>query len=282
MKITVRESCTLFDLLLEKLKPVSKSRVRKLVKNGHITLGGVPVSRVDRELKPGQSIEIRNPRREKTGTPFPILYEDNWLLVVEKPAGVLSMNKEDDKTDTFLFAVNRTLRQRPRNRKRAYLVHRLDREASGVMLFAFSPEIKRALQANWEKTEKLYFALVEGRPPQKEGTMQSWLVEDRSLMVRSAPKSPKAKYAVTHYRILKERIGYSLLEVKLETGRKNQIRVHLSDLGCPIAGDRKYGAKGNPIHRLALYAFSLAFDHPVTGKRIHIRLPLPKAFEISG
>ncbi len=282
MKITVREPGILFDLLLDKLKPISKSRVRKLAQNGHIFLDGEPVARVDRVLQPGQTLEIRNPRKEKTSAPFPILFEDNWLIVVEKPAGVLSMNKEDDKTDTFLYAVNQALRQRPRNRKRAYLVHRLDRESSGVMLFAFSPEIKRALQENWDKTEKLYYALVEGRPPQKEGTIQSWLMEDRTLTMRSGPKSPKAKYAVTHYRVLKEHPAVSLLEVKLETGRKNQIRVHLSELGCPIAGDRKYGAKGNPIHRLALHAFSLSFDHPVTGKRIQIRLPLPKAFEISG
>jgi 23S rRNA-/tRNA-specific pseudouridylate synthase len=173
MKITVREPGILFDLLLDKLKPISKSRVRKLAQNGHIFLDGEPVARVDRVLQPGQTLEIRNPRKEKTSAPFPILFEDNWLIVVEKPAGVLSMNKEDDKTDTFLYAVNQALRQRPRNRKRAYLVHRLDRESSGVMLFAFSPEIKRALQENWDKTEKLYYALVEGRPHKRKARFKA-------------------------------------------------------------------------------------------------------------
>jgi 23S rRNA pseudouridine1911/1915/1917 synthase len=146
------------------------------------------------------------------------------------------------------------------------------------MLFAKTPEIKEALQMNWGKTEKLYAALVEGRPPRGEGTLKSWLLETPALKVHSGPKGPGAKYAVTHYRKLKEYSKHTLLEIRPETGRKNQIRAHLSEMGCPIAGDRKYGAAGNPIRRLALHAVGLSFIHPVSGERIKLESPLPTEF----
>lgn len=281
MKIVVEKPCVLMDLLLEKIQTNSKTKIRNLVKYGNVTIDGAIAQRVDLEMQAGQVVEIqRSKRASNSALPFRILFEDQYLLIVEKPIGVLSMSKYEDKSDTFLYAVNQALRHRPPQQRRAYLVHRLDREASGIMVFAFSPEIKRAMQDNWDKTEKHYYALVEGRPPQKEGVIKSWLREDRIFKVYSCPEGPNAKYAVTHYRQIKEYSKYTLLEVRLETGRKNQIRVHLSEMGCPIVGDKKYGAKGNPIQRLGLHAFSFAFDHPVTGERMKFQISAPKSFEL--
>lgn len=144
------------------------------------------------------------------------------------------------------------------------------------MLFAKTPEIKEALQRNWSHTEKLYYALVEGHPHRKEGTIKSWLKETSIHKVYSCPKGPRTKYAVTHYRQLEEYPRHALLEIRSETGRKNQIRAHLSEMGCPIVGDKKYGATGNPIRRLALHAVALSFTHPVSGKRIRVESPIPK------
>jgi 23S rRNA pseudouridine1911/1915/1917 synthase len=281
MKIVVEEPCVLMDLLLEKIQTHSKTKIRNLIKYGNVTIDDVAAQRVDLDMQTGQVVEIHHPKRTPDrALPFHILFEDQYLLVVEKPIGVLSMSKYEDKSDTFLYAVNQSLRHRPPNQRRAYLVHRLDREASGIMVFAFSPEIKRTMQDNWDKTEKLYYALVEGRPPQKEGVIQSWLREDRIFKVYSCPEGPDAKYAVTHYRAIEEYSKFTLLEVRLETGRKNQIRVHLSEMGCPIVGDKKYGAKGNPIQRLGLHAFSFAFDHPVTGERMKLQISKPRSFEL--
>ena len=138
--------------------------------------------------------------------------------------------------------------------------------------------LQEKLQRNWNDTEKLYYALVEGHPPEKKGSIKTWLRENRIHKVYSAEESGHAKYAVTHYRVLKRYRHYSLLEIRLETGRKNQIRVHLSELGCPIAGDRRYGASGSPLRRLALHAFSLSFTHPVSGERIILQSPIPRVF----
>lgn len=283
MKIEVNETRILLDLLLEAIQTHSKTKIRNLVKYGNVTLDGVRVERVNLEVQAGQVIEIAHPKKaSERNLPFHILYEDQYLLVLEKPIGMLSMSKYEDKSDTFLYAVNQSLRHRPPNQRRAYLVHRLDREASGIMVFAFSPEIKRAMQDNWEKTEKLYYALVEGHPPQEEGTIRSWLREDRVFKVYSCPEGPNAKYAVTHYRQIEKYPKHALLEVRLQTGRKNQIRVHLSEMGFPIVGDKKYGAKSNPIQRLGLHAFSFAFDHPITGERIKLQISKPKSFDMKG
>lgn len=275
MKIQVKEKATLFDVLCDKLRPASKTRVRKLIKHGAVILGGETLRVPDRLMMPGQTILIK---RSAPVPPFSVLYEDPYLIALEKPPGLLSIGTGKEDSNTFYRAVNRYLRLRSNGRERIFIVHRLDREASGIMLFAKTPEIKEALQTSWGRTEKVYTALVEGRPPQREGTLKSWLVETSALKVHSGPRGPGAKYAVTHYREVKEYSKHTLLEIRPETGRKNQIRVHLSEMGCPIAGDRKYGAVGNPIRRLALHAVALSFIHPVSGKRVELESRLPEAF----
>ena len=280
MKIPVHENIVLLDLLREKLGIASNTRIRKLIRFGGVTLGGVPVERPDLVLLPGQVVEVRRSKpvdRQKAA--WTVLYEDPHLIAVEKPAGLLSISTETEKADTFYRAVNRYVELRSRGRERIFIVHRLDREASGVMLFAKTEEVKRRLQKNWHHCEKRYSALVEGHPAEKEGTIKSWLREDSFHNVSSCDGGPHAKYAVTHYRQVKAGARYTLLDIRLETGRKHQIRVHLSELGSPVAGDKKYGAKTNPFRRLALHAYSLTFVHPVSRERITVVSPAPKAFE---
>jgi RluA family pseudouridine synthase len=274
MKIQVKKKNTLLDFLLEKLRPASKTKIRKIIKHGGVLLSGDVINRADYSLLPGEIIEIRRPA---TPALFPILYEDPYVIALEKPPGLLSVGTGKENSETFYKAVNQDIMIRSHYRERIFIIHRLDREASGIMLFAKTPEVKEALQKNWSETEKRYCALVEGHPLEKEGTIKSWLKES-PIQVYSGVKGPHAKYAVTHYRKIREYPKHSLLEIRPETGRKNQIRVHLSVIGCPIVGDKKYGARGNPIRRLGLHAFELSFTHPVSGKRIRLESPIPKAF----
>ena len=273
MKIPVKEKSTLFDFLLDKLRPASRTKIRKLIKHGGIVVSGKRINKPCHLLYPGQEIEIHRPAPP---SPFPVLYEDRYVIALEKPSGLLSVGTGGEHSDTFYRAVNQYLQLRSSHKERVFIVHRLDREVSGIMLFAKTPEIKEALQRNWKDTEKMYCALVEGHPPVKEGTIKSWLKENSTHKVYSCPKGPHAKYAVTRYRQLEEYPQNTLLEIRLETGRKNQIRAHLSEMGCPIVGDKKYGATWNPIRRLFLHAVVLTFTHPVSGKRIRLKSPMPK------
>jgi len=176
--------------------------------------------------------------------------------------------------------LNEHLRERsPDKRERVFIVHRLDRETSGLIVFAKTETAKRRLQDNWDKVAKRYLAVVEGVPGKNEDTIAGYLNESSTLRVYEGRSSKSAKYAVTRYRILKKSRGYSLLEIDIETGRKHQIRVHLSGIGHPVAGDKKYGAATDPLKRLALHAHRLSFQHPATKKDMHFESSLPRAFE---
>jgi 23S rRNA pseudouridine1911/1915/1917 synthase len=278
MKFPVRKECALFDFLQANIS-ASGTKIRKKIKHGDIRVNGQVVLRPDVLLLPGQTVEINRPTLP---APFPVLYEDLCLIAGEKPPGLLSISTDRETSNTFYRAVNHYVQLRSQGKDRIFIVHRLDREVSGVMLFAKSQAIQEALQRNWSTAEKRYSALVEGHPPEKEGCIKSWLKENRIHKVYSCPEGPHAKYAVTRYRERKRYPRHTLLEIDLETGRKNQIRAHLSELGCPIVGDRKYGAADNPIHRLALHAFSLTFTHPTSGERITVKSPVPRIFEELG
>jgi 23S rRNA pseudouridine1911/1915/1917 synthase len=280
MKIVAGTGGTILELLQARHPGASKTTLRAMLRHGRVTLDGRPVVRPDQAVAAGQEIEISPARAPAPEPPCRILYRDVHLLAVEKPPGLLSVARDPVADDTFYRRINDWLRDASAGRERVFIVHRLDREASGIMLFALSQPIQESLQRNWATTEKFYWALVEGRPPEDEGTLRSWLREDRTHRVRSVPRGPGARLAITHYRVRERGRGRTLLEVGLETGRKNQIRVQLADAGCPIVGDRKYGARTDPIHRLGLHACRLAFTHPVTGERIRLRLPLPSAFRL--
>ena len=279
MKRIVKISQNLFDFLHTEFGYTSKTKIRKLVKNGTIKLDGIEITRTGIHLLPGQTVEIHHfDQSNVPATPYSIIYEDHDLIAVDKPSGILTMGSEREKTKTLLFTLNHYLHSRSNRKERAFIVHRLDREASGILLLAKSPEIKRTLQNQWIETEKIYYALTEGHPPETNGTIDNWLRENRFGKMVSCEENPGAQKAVTHYQIVKEYKDHTLLQVQIKTGRKNQIRVHLSDLGCPVIGDEKYGAKENLQDGIGLHAFSLCFSHPRTGKRIRLKSAMPERF----
>lgn len=280
MRITVAADGLLFDLLREKFPEASQTTLRKMLRHDRVTLDGTVMHRADSPIRTGHVIDIAFGRETAVRPPCEILFRDDHLLAVNKPPGILSMGRGQPGEDTLYRRLQTFVHATSGGRDRVFIVHRLDREASGIMLFALSLLVQEKLQGSWPSTEKRYWALVEGSPPQEEGTIQSWLRENSAYKVYSAPEGPDSKLAITHYRVCKTGPARSLLEVRIETGRKNQIRVQLSDVGCPIVGDRRYGARTDPIRRLGLHACLLAFTHPVNGERIQLQLPLPGVFRV--
>ena len=208
-----------------------------------------------------------------------ILYEDKDILVVDKPAGLLTVGTPTNKTRTVQYILTDYVRKGCRkSRNRVFVVHRLDQWTSGVLIFARSEQVKECLQAQWKDTAKIYLAVVHGTPAQKQDTITSYLAQNKAYVVYSTTDATKGKIAHTAYKVLKETADFSLLEVQLLTGRKNQIRVHLADRGHPIVGDRKYGRPGDVRKRLALHAKSICFKHPTSGKQMTFETRVPGYF----
>lgn len=208
-----------------------------------------------------------------------IIHEDDDILAVEKPSGLLTMGTGKDKTRTAYFILTDYVRKGyAKSRKHIFIVHRLDRDASGILVFAKNIRAKQRLQEAWEKTKKKYLAVVHGRLKKKKGTISTHLAENKAHVVYSTPDTAKGQLSHTAYRTLKETKAFSLLEIDLLTGRKHQIRVHLSELGHPIVGDRKYGKGDEGKIRLALHAKSLSFKHPSTGKLLTFTTDYPDYF----
>ena len=209
-----------------------------------------------------------------------ILYEDAALVVLDKPAGLLSMGNEKERTRTVYRMVSDYVKAREPG-GRIFIVHRLDRDTSGVLVFAKNERMKRALQDHWEALvqQRGYVAAVEGDLPEPEGTVRSYLRETATHLVYSGPRGKEGREAVTHYRVLARGKGFSLVEVTIDMGRKNQIRVHMQDLGCPVAGDRQYGAQSDPMGRLALHAHVLRFTDPRSKKTLELKASLPLGFQ---
>ena len=208
-----------------------------------------------------------------------ILYEDNDILVAVKPSGLLTMGTDRDKSRTLFALLTDYVRKGySKSAKRIFIVHRLDRDTSGVIIFAKSMEAKLKLQGQWEETGKKYIAVVHGRFEKREGTITSYLAENKAHLVYSTPDASKGKLSHTSYRVLKDTREFSLLEVNLLTGRKHQIRVHLADIGHPVLGDDKYGKGKDKNKRLALHAGSISFLHPSSGKRLTFETGFPEYF----
>lgn len=209
-----------------------------------------------------------------------ILYEDRDILVVDKPPGLLTIATERDKSNTAYFILTDYVRKgSARSRNRVFIVHRLDREASGLLVFARNEEAKVRLQGQWDETEKKYLAIVHGRCGKASGIITSYLAENRAHTVYSTTDAARGKLSRTAYRVLREANRFSLLEVDLRTGRKHQIRVQLADSGHPIVGDRKYGRGDTTSKRMALHAHSLSFRHPFTGRRLTFTAKPPGHFK---
>ena len=257
-----------------------KGRVTQLLRMGRIAVNGAAVTRHDHAIGPADTLALL-PRAaapadvSRPGCRVPVIHFDDNIIVVDKPAGLLSVATETNTTDTAFTRLRQWLEQ---NRGgRPFVVHRLDRETSGLLLFARSAEMRDRLQAGWDHVSKIYLALCSGVPHPPEGTIDSYLEEGDDLKVRVRPREGGgAKRAISRYRALATRRGITLMEVALETGRKHQIRVHMASLGCPVAGDRVYGSGEGP--RMALHAWKLAFQHPGTGHDMAFEAPPPSIF----
>ncbi len=225
------------------------------------------------------SHENRGARIKRLSHGIAVLYEDKEILVVDKPAGLLTVATEHEKIRTAHSILSEYIRTGcGRCRKRLFVVHRLDRDTSGVLIFAKSEEAMYRLKERWKETEKKYLAIVHGSPEKKSGTITSYLAENKDYTVYSTTDSTKGRFAQTVYTTVRERKGLSLLEVVLLTGRKNQIRVHLAGIGHPIAGDTKYGKGDDRLPRMALHARSITFNHPFSGKKLSFESDVPDLF----
>ncbi|MFH1019315.1 MAG: RluA family pseudouridine synthase [Pseudomonadota bacterium] len=219
------------------------------------------------------------PAKKRQPRGLPILHEDQDILVVEKPAGLLTIGTDREKSRTAHYLLNDYVRKGdPKSRHRVYVVHRLDKDTSGLLLFAKSEQAKQYLQEHWEDTDKHYLAIVHGRLTPKEGTITSYLAENAAQKVYSTPDPAKGKLSHTAYKVLRESKGLSLVDIHLLTGRKHQIRVHFAEKGHPVAGDKKYGNTPLVCRRLALHARSLSFIHPHSGKEMRFEIGMPEEF----
>jgi 23S rRNA pseudouridine1911/1915/1917 synthase len=267
------------DELLRFLRSsLKKSRKAKsLLSNKQVLVDGRIVTQFNHPLYPGSQVELKS---ERIDAKMPtIVFEDDDIIVIDKAAGMLSIATDTQKENTAYSLLSRYVKTQNQTNK-IFIVHRLDRETSGLMMFARSANVSRTLQESWRKNilERTYVAVIEGILPKTAGTIQSYLEETKSLLVHSTKNPEHGLAAVTHYETLKHNSRYSLVKVNLETGRKNQIRVHMQDLGHSVVGDKKYGSAVNPIGRLALHALVLAFIHPSTGKHLRFETEIPRQF----
>lgn len=280
-ELEVHEETTLLPFLLGQVKGKSRNAVKSLLTNRQVLVNGKVSTRHDVVLTPGTRVTLLPPDDfAPPDLPFPICYEDDALLAIEKPAGLLSVASDKERQRTAYRMVSDAYRLKDPS-GRLFVVHRLDQDTSGLLLFAKSMEVKEKLQKNWDSLvkERGYLAVVEGRPPEEEGMVRSWLRETKTHLVYSVDAPCKdGKEAITEYRLVKTNGTYSLLELYLQTGRKNQIRVHMKDLACPVVGDKRYGGSKSPIGRLCLHAHRLTFTHPVTGQLVTLKSRKPRDF----
>ncbi|MFD2210789.1 RluA family pseudouridine synthase [Virgibacillus halophilus] len=278
----VKDPILLLPFLLEVMPNRGRNSVKSILKRGQVTVDDHIETKHDYRLHPGQTIAILKNKaaaKENILVGMTILYEDQDLIVIHKEAGLLSIaTLKEKKMTAYHQLIEHVRREHPQNK--IFVVHRLDKDTSGVMMFAKNERTKQALQRSWRESVKkrTYVALVEGKVSTKNGYISSWLKETSTHLMYSSPTNNGGQHAITHYKVLQSNQHFSLLEVQLETGRKNQIRVHMQDLGHPVVGDKKYGSKHNPIRRLGLHAKTLSFIHPTKGKQLTFEAEVPKTF----
>ena len=279
--LEVKENTTLLPFLVDNLRKMSRDNVKSLLRNKQVTVNSQPVTQFNHELRPSDKIVITGERLADgiLLRNMKIVYEDEHIIVIDKNAGLLSMASDNEKYLTaYNILSNYVKLQKPSNK--IFIVHRLDRDTSGLMMFARSEKVQSRLQKDWQNmvTARTYTALVEGEVTEPEGTIKSYIFESKALMMHSSQNPAKGDLAITLFKTLKTNKDYSLLSVTLKTGKKNQIRLHFREMGHSIVGDKKYGATGNPIGRLGLHASVLAFIHPVTGKELRFESRVPAKF----
>lgn len=276
---TVEKPAGLLEFLFSVQPAKPRGKVKSEMEHGLVSVDGKAVTKYNFPLKIGQTVRIGTytPKFVKTEiSGLDIIYEDDELLAVNKPAGMLAIANEKERDMTAYHLAMEYVRAK-NSHNRIFVVHRLDRDTSGVLIFAKNETIKHALQDDWDNLAKLrgYTAVTEGVPQPREGRIENYLRETESHLVYAA-KMGDGKRAVTNYKVRKNNDAYALVDVNIETGRKNQIRVHMSGLGCPIAGDKKYGAATNPVHRLCLHAGKLVIVRPYTDEEMVFTAPVPK------
>lgn len=276
----VTEPDELMAFLMKKMDGVSRTRVKALLSNRVVLVDNVIVTQFNHPLKPGMKVQIS---REKNMHEFrhpmlKIVYEDAYLIVVEKKEGLLSVATDHQKERTAQHILSEYVKRTHRN-NRVFVVHRLDRETSGLMMYAKDEKTQHTLRDNWHDivVDRRYVSIVMGDMERDQGQIRTWLT-DRKLYVSSSNYDDGGKLSITHYKTIKRANGFSMMELDLETGRKNQIRVHMSELGHPVVGDQRYGCEIDPLGRLALHAFKLCFYHPVTGELMEFETPYPTSF----
>lgn len=277
----VTEPMQLLPFVMLKMHGISRNRAKALITNRVVLVDNIITTYPLAQLQAGQTVQIDRSKHKMSFhcDDLNIVYEDPYLLVIDKRPGLLSMSN-NTRQETVQTILNRYL-EKGGGRCTSHLVHRLDRDTSGLMLYAKDVQTQQSFVKGWQEliTDRRYVALVSGTPEPQEGTIRSWLTEDKHFVTHSSPVDNGGKYAVTHYRVLRSGNGYSLVELELATGRKNQIRVHLAGLGNPVVGDRKYGSDDDSIRRLGLHAYMLCFRHPVTGKYLRFETLVPQPFE---
>ena len=279
MHVTIRSQ--LMEFLIANLPHKNRNNIKSLLRNKQIFVDGQPESQFNYLLTPGQKVEISGSRNrtERHFKEFKIVFEDEDLIVINKAAGILSIATKNEKRNTAYSLLSDHVK-RTNGTHKIFIVHRLDRETSGLMVFAKNEAIKNKLQENWNEAilEKSYVAIVEGKVEKNKGSIVSYLYEDKIFRMHSSDNPKKGLKAVTHFSVLKSNKNYTLLQINIETGRKNQIRVHMQGIGHSIIGDKKYGATESPIRRLGLHAQKLAFIHPATGEELVFETKIPSAF----
>ena len=275
----VEQPCTLFPFIQSVQQNLSRNKVKSQLVHRQVLVNGLPVTQFDAPLQTGDEVVVLSGKgREMLRHPMlRIVWEDDDLIVIDKRNGLLSMGTDKERTKTAYHILSDYLkREDPRNR--LFILHRLDRETSGLMMFAKNQQVQELLQRHWSEwvTDRRYVAVAEGQFPQREGVIEAALSQNRQckMFVDGA-----GEHAVTRYRVLSQGETYALVELTLDTGKKNQIRAHLEYLGHPVAGDKKYGAHGNPGGRVCLHARVLQFRHPITGQEMLFSTRVPELFE---
>jgi len=278
---TVDKNDTLLPCLISLLPQKSRSILKAVLRDRQVSVDGIPVTQFDHDLIPGQRLEVRwdrsTPRQKSHG--LNIIYEDQDLIVIDKPSGLLTIATDKEKRNTAYSILSDYVKTADPDNK-IFIIHRLDRETSGLLMFAKNETVKQQIQKTWITTinQRTYIAVVEGEVKKTKGTIISWLTESKALIVYSSQNQKLGRKAITHYKKIRGNSEFSLLQVNLETGRKHQIRVHMQDIKHPILGDQKYGSGLNPIRRMGLHSQVLAFTHPGTGEPCRFETPIPKIF----
>lgn len=281
IRFQIEQPIELMKFLIENISAKGRNSIKGLLARGQVSVNDSETTRYNYPLQPGDVVTVQwgKVAEEEQPIGLQILHEDDDIIVIHKEAGLLSIaGGEENELTAHRQLMEHVRRFHPKNR--VFVVHRLDRDTSGVMLFAKNDQAKQTLQNTWQEAviERSYVALVERRVKKPEGTIVSWLKESRTLLMYSSRTPNGGQEAITHYKVLQSTRDYSLLEVRLQTGRKNQIRVHMQDIGHPIVGDKKYGSTKNPIGRVGLHALVLAFIHPATGQTMRFETPVPNSF----